>query len=492
MAIVLTFDGAVGSVSEVVDGQYTGRPGGPFTYREGKAQAIRELAEREGIDLAASWAYSDSESDLPMLRAVGHPVAVNPDAELARVAREEGWEVLRFERLGRRLRVAGRAGGRRGARRRGRAGRAPAGERMSLHELTPEQQEIRALARRFADEQVAPHAAAWDREHAFPREIFAQLGELGLMGVCVPAEHGGAGADFLAYVLVLEELSRADAGLGVSVAVHTSAGTLPILAHGTPEQAAALRSAAGRRRGDRRVRADRAGLGLGRRRDAHARRATARITGAKQWITNGSFASSFIVFARDAETGIGAHLVRAGRRRLRGHARGGEARAELVLDRRPHVRGHARRAPGRPGPGHADRARHARRRPHRDRRAGRRDRAGRARPGHRLREGAPRLRRPDRPPAGDPAQARRHADRDRGGARAGLARGAPEGGRAPAQRRGRAGQAVRQPGRAHARPARRSRSSAATATRRSSRPSATTATPRSPRSTRGPRRSRSW
>ena len=105
MAIVLTFDGAVGSVSEVVEGHYTGRPGGPFTYREGKAQAIRELAEREGIDLAASWAYSDSESDLPMLRAVGHPVVVNPDAELARVARAEGWEVMRFEQLGRRLKA---------------------------------------------------------------------------------------------------------------------------------------------------------------------------------------------------------------------------------------------------------------------------------------------------------------------------------------------------------------------------------------------------
>ena len=111
MAIVLTFDGAVGSVSEVVDGHYTGRAGGPFTYRDGKAQAIRELAEREDIDLAASWGYSDSESDLPMLRAVGHPVAVNPDSELARVAREEGWEVMRFERLGRRLRVAAAAVG---------------------------------------------------------------------------------------------------------------------------------------------------------------------------------------------------------------------------------------------------------------------------------------------------------------------------------------------------------------------------------------------
>jgi len=107
MAIVLTFDGAVGSVSEVVDGHYTGRAGGPFTYREGKAEAIRELAARENLALEESWAYSDSESDLPMLRLVGHPVAVNPDAELGRVARAEGWEVLRFERLGRRLRAAG-------------------------------------------------------------------------------------------------------------------------------------------------------------------------------------------------------------------------------------------------------------------------------------------------------------------------------------------------------------------------------------------------
>src|SRR5436190_20394996 len=111
---------------------------------------------------------------------------------------------------------------------------------MSLHELTDDQREIRDLTRRFADEKIAPHAAAWDREHHFPRELFAELGALGLMGVCVPAEHGGAGADFLAYIQVLEELSRADAGVGVTVAVHTSACTLPLLAHGTPEQLARL------------------------------------------------------------------------------------------------------------------------------------------------------------------------------------------------------------------------------------------------------------
>jgi len=105
LAHVLSFDGGIGARSEVVDGKYTGRPHGPFTYREGKAEAIRGLAGTEGISLPDSYAYSDSESDLPMLRAVGHPVAVNPDAPLAKVAREEGWEVLRFERLGRRLKI---------------------------------------------------------------------------------------------------------------------------------------------------------------------------------------------------------------------------------------------------------------------------------------------------------------------------------------------------------------------------------------------------
>jgi HAD superfamily hydrolase (TIGR01490 family) len=111
LAHVLVFDGGIGARSEIRDGVYTGRPDGPFTYREGKAEAIGQVAAREGIDLAESYAYSDSESDLPMLRAVGHPVAVNPDAELARVAREEGWEIMRFDRLGRRLRLGAGAVG---------------------------------------------------------------------------------------------------------------------------------------------------------------------------------------------------------------------------------------------------------------------------------------------------------------------------------------------------------------------------------------------
>jgi HAD superfamily hydrolase (TIGR01490 family) len=105
LAAVLVLDGGIGMRSEVRDGVYTGRAAGPFTYRDGKAEAIRQLAAERGIDLSESYAYSDSESDLPMLRAVGHPVAVNPDAELAKVARAEGWRVMRFDKLGRRLRV---------------------------------------------------------------------------------------------------------------------------------------------------------------------------------------------------------------------------------------------------------------------------------------------------------------------------------------------------------------------------------------------------
>lgn len=107
LAHVLVLDGGIGSdFSEAIDGVYTGKPTGLFIYGEGKARAIEELAEREGIELAESYAYSDSASDLPMLRLVGHPVVVNPDKELRRVARQHGWEVLRCDRLSRRLKTA--------------------------------------------------------------------------------------------------------------------------------------------------------------------------------------------------------------------------------------------------------------------------------------------------------------------------------------------------------------------------------------------------
>jgi len=179
-------------------------------------------------------------------------------------------------------------------------------------DLSPEQREIQTLTREFADEKIEPHAADWDREHRFPRELFGELAELGLMGVCVPEEYGGAGADFLSYILVLEELSRADAGVGVTVAVHTSATTLPILVFGTEEQrsrfvpplargehlgAFALTEAeAGSDAGALRSRAEPADRGF-------------TITGAKQWITNGRYAGAVLFFARTDEATAGARGV---------------------------------------------------------------------------------------------------------------------------------------------------------------------------------------
>ena len=84
-------------------------------------------------------------------------------------------------------------------------------------DLADHQREVRSMVRDFAAQRIAPNAADWDRGHVFDRSLYAELAELGLMGVCVPEEYDGAGMDFLSYVLVVEELSRADAGVGVSV-----------------------------------------------------------------------------------------------------------------------------------------------------------------------------------------------------------------------------------------------------------------------------------
>ena len=110
LAGVLGMEGGIGTSYEVDgEGAFTGRLDGPFVYGEGKVEAMRAFAAEHGIDLGASYAYSDSTSDLPMMRAVGHPVAVNPDPALSEVARREGWPVMRFERLGRRLGIASAA-----------------------------------------------------------------------------------------------------------------------------------------------------------------------------------------------------------------------------------------------------------------------------------------------------------------------------------------------------------------------------------------------
>ena len=187
---------------------------------------------------------------------------------------------------------------------------------MSEHQLSDEQRDIRALAKRFADDEIAANAAGWDREHHFPKQVFAHLGELGLMGVCVPVEHGGAGADYLSYCLVMEEISRADAGTGVTLAVHTGAGTMPIISHGSEEQVARLVPPLAQGHELAAFALTEAGSGS----DAGAMLSRAGdgdpqlLTGTKQWITNGSHAHTFTVFAKDANAGgkPSAFIVRRG------------------------------------------------------------------------------------------------------------------------------------------------------------------------------------
>ncbi|MFL5969106.1 MAG: acyl-CoA dehydrogenase family protein [Gaiellaceae bacterium] len=181
-------------------------------------------------------------------------------------------------------------------------------------DLSHDQREIQALTRDFARAEIEPNAAQWDREHEFPRPLFGKLAELGLMGVCVPEEYGGAGADFVSYILVLEELSRADAGVGVTVAVHTSAVTLPLLTYGTDEQKSRFVPplAQGEHLGAFALTEAEAGS------DAGAIRTKAApvdggwtISGAKQWITNGRYSGTFLLFARTDQQTAGARGVSA-------------------------------------------------------------------------------------------------------------------------------------------------------------------------------------
>jgi alkylation response protein AidB-like acyl-CoA dehydrogenase len=186
-----------------------------------------------------------------------------------------------------------------------------------VFDLSADQREIQALARDFAEAEIAPNAAEWDRQHGFPRELLGRLADLGLLGVCVPEEYGGAGADFLSYILVLEELSRADAGVGVTVAVHTSAVTLPILNFGTDDQRSRFVPplARGEAIGAFALTEPEAGSDAGSLRTAAEPNGDGwRISGSKQWITNGNFGGTVLLFARtDSHTpgakGVSAFIV---------------------------------------------------------------------------------------------------------------------------------------------------------------------------------------
>jgi alkylation response protein AidB-like acyl-CoA dehydrogenase len=103
-------------------------------------------------------------------------------------------------------------------------------------DLGEERELLRRTVRDLAEAEIAPVAEELDREHRFPYEIVARLAELGMMGIPIPEEHGGAGLDTLSYALAIEELARIDSSVAITVAAHTSLGTMPILLFGSERQ----------------------------------------------------------------------------------------------------------------------------------------------------------------------------------------------------------------------------------------------------------------
>src|SRR5207247_6469752 len=111
------------------------------------------------------------------------------------------------------------------------------GGKSSLNfDLSPEHELVRSTVREFAEKRVAPVAEELDLEHRFPYELVAELADLGLMGMPVPEEYGGAGAGTVSYAIAVEELTRIDSSVAITMAAHTSLGTMPILMFGTEEQ----------------------------------------------------------------------------------------------------------------------------------------------------------------------------------------------------------------------------------------------------------------
>jgi butyryl-CoA dehydrogenase len=166
---------------------------------------------------------------------------------------------------------------------------------------TSEQDQIRDLARSFAREHLAPHAAAWDQAHAFDRGVLRRLGELGFFGMLIPEEYDGLGLDTLTYLIALEEVAAGDASVAISMGVHNSLPTQMLLRHGTAEQKARwLRPMArGELLGAFALSEADAGS------DAASLRAEARrdgdtwvLNGVKAWVTNGAEADLVLAMVR--------------------------------------------------------------------------------------------------------------------------------------------------------------------------------------------------
>jgi alkylation response protein AidB-like acyl-CoA dehydrogenase len=185
--------------------------------------------------------------------------------------------------------------------------------------MTEEQQQIRDLAREFAENELRPHAEEWDRESHFPREVIQKLGELGFLGMLLPEQYDGLALDTLAYVVALEEIARGDASVAVAMSVHNSLPTQMILAHGTDAQKERWLGpmARGELLGAFSLSEPDAGS------DAAGMAATARKTdggwilnGAKAWVTNGGFGDVVVTMVRTdtpddrrGAKGIGAFIV---------------------------------------------------------------------------------------------------------------------------------------------------------------------------------------
>jgi hypothetical protein len=178
-------------------------------------------------------------------------------------------------------------------------------------EPTPEQREIQALARAFADGELRPHAAAWDAARALDEAVFGKLAELGFLGMRVPEEHGGLGLDAATYLLVLEELACGDASVALSVAIHNGPVCGAILEHGSDAQRASWlpRLASGEVVGafalsEPDAGSDAAALSTRATRDGEGWR----LDGEKRWVTNGARAGVVVLFARTDE-GVSAFLA---------------------------------------------------------------------------------------------------------------------------------------------------------------------------------------
>lgn len=181
-------------------------------------------------------------------------------------------------------------------------------------DLTDEQRQIGELAAEVARREIVPHVAQWDREHAFPRELYHKLGAAGLMGIIVPETYGGAGADYVSYALAIEELARADAGAAVTVSVHSMiCSAIVRLGSDAQKQRWLPALASGELIAGFALTEPDAGS------DAASIRGTAKRTangyvlnGRKQWCTNGSFAGVVMAMFRTGEAGargVSAFLV---------------------------------------------------------------------------------------------------------------------------------------------------------------------------------------